>query len=193
MFIEGEPPRPVPLAGRFKPVVSAPPLRDVAAILSFKRPAFTLPPKLALRLRSSLVPAPAGALRAFMVADVDTAAAAGSGETPEPGLCGRERGKRRSRMAQDGRSGRGPCPDTWGKMLWGEARDTGQACAYCPLACWRMNGSRTAAIFCCWLRGSREAASKSCRIFPAGPLPRFLEALSPSSSSTLTLRAAANC
>ena len=46
MFIEGEPPatRPVPLAGRFKLAVSAPPLRDVAAILSFKRPAFTLPP-----------------------------------------------------------------------------------------------------------------------------------------------------
>jgi hypothetical protein len=55
----------------------------VFAVLSFKRPAFTLPPKLALRLRSSLVPAPAGALRAFTVANVDTAAAAGSG--PEAG------------------------------------------------------------------------------------------------------------
>ena len=45
MFIAGEPPatRPVPLAGRFKLAVSAPPLRDVAAILSFKRPASPFP------------------------------------------------------------------------------------------------------------------------------------------------------
>ena len=36
-------------------------------------------------------------------------------KTPETGLCGRRRGKRRSRMAQDGRSRRRPCPGMWGK------------------------------------------------------------------------------
>jgi hypothetical protein len=116
MFVEGEPPatRPVPLAGRFKLAVSAPPLRDVAAILSFKRPAFTLPPKLALRLRSSLVPAPAGALRAFTIADVDTAAAPGSGPNAGTGACRQKRGKRRSTFTQEARSSRRPCPDMWG-------------------------------------------------------------------------------
>ena len=35
------------------------------------------------------------------------------------------------------------------------------AAFYWAVACWRTNGSRTAAIFCCWLRGSREAASNT--------------------------------
>jgi hypothetical protein len=48
MFVEGEPPatRPVPLAGRFKlaAVCAAHEDARVFAVLSFKRPAFTLPP-----------------------------------------------------------------------------------------------------------------------------------------------------
>jgi hypothetical protein len=76
--------RRVPLAGRFKLAVSAPPLRDVAAILSFKRPAFTLPPIAVTEVaETTSAPAPTGTLRASTIADVDTAAAAGSG--PEAG------------------------------------------------------------------------------------------------------------
>ena len=54
VFVEGEPPRPVPLAGRFKLAAACAACEDarVFAVLSFKRPAFTLPPKLALRLRA---------------------------------------------------------------------------------------------------------------------------------------------
>ena len=80
MFIEGDPPRPVPLAGRFKLTAACAACEDarVFAVLSFKRPAFTLPPIAVTEVaETTSAPAP-GALRAFTIAAVDTAAAAGS-------------------------------------------------------------------------------------------------------------------
>lgn len=150
MIVEGEPPRPVPLAGRFKPAVSAPPLRDVAAILSFKRPAFTLPPKLSRKLWGNFRASPRAprlhnrrrghSRRSRIRRNArNRALAAVEVENACPPLEGR------ATFAQDGRSGRGPCPDTrlrrapapaW--QAWGNA--TGSAPASIACREWGIGG-----------------------------------------------------
>ena len=54
------------------------------------------------------------------------------------------------------------------------------------VACCLTKALRTAASFCCWLRGSGDAASNNCFILPVGPEPRFFVPLDPTSGIAWT-------
>jgi len=76
-YAPGSPGRPLQACGRVRRAEDA----RVFAVLSFKRSAFTLPPIVITKVAETTFAA-APALRAFTIAYVDTAAAAGPGEMP---------------------------------------------------------------------------------------------------------------